>query len=71
MHAIQDALNPIGVAALQLNGKGANQVVMHYHLHLAPRMADGPLLPMTSWELKEGDMEAIQKTAEKIATAIK
>ncbi len=34
--AIKKALNPLGVACLQLNGKGANQVVMHYHLHLVP-----------------------------------
>jgi histidine triad (HIT) family protein len=68
---IQDALRPIGVAALQLNGRGVNQVVMHYHLHLVPRMADGPALPFTEWELKPGDMEAIKKSAEKIKEAIK
>jgi histidine triad (HIT) family protein len=71
IQAIKDTLNPIGVAALQLNGLGANQVVMHYHLHLIPRTIGSPELPMTSWELKEGDMEAIGKTAEKIAAAIK
>ena len=67
---MQDALNPIGIAALQLNGKGANQVVMHYHFHLVPRIADDPPLPMTTWELKQGDMEAIKQIAEKIAAAI-
>ena len=42
--AISDALNPTGVACVQLNGKGANQVVLHYHLHLIPRMpgSSGP-----------------------------
>ena len=71
IQAIQDALNPTGVACLQLNGRGVNQVVMHYHLHLIPRPAGGPEIPVSTWELKEGDMEAIKQTAEKIAAAIK
>ena len=71
IQAIKDALDPIGVAALQLNGRGVNQVVMHYHLHLVPRMSGAPVLPMTSWEIKPGDMEAIEKTVWEIAAAIK
>jgi histidine triad (HIT) family protein len=70
IRAIKKALNPTGVALLQLNGRGANQVVGHYHLHLMPRIGEGPPLPVTDWELKEGDMEAIKKTAQKIAEAI-
>jgi histidine triad (HIT) family protein len=69
-HALRTALKPTGVAALQLNGKGANQVVMHYHLHLIPRMSGTPELPVTHWELKPGPMEVIRKTAEKIAAAL-
>ena len=71
IQAIADVLNPTGVACLQLNGKGANQVVMHYHLHLIPRSSGEPELPVSTWELKQGDMEAIKQTAEKIAAAIK
>jgi histidine triad (HIT) family protein len=71
IRAIRDVLNPSGVACLQLNGRGANQVVMHYHLHLIPRTSGGAELPVTSWELKQGDMEAIKQTAEQIAVAIK
>jgi histidine triad (HIT) family protein len=67
--AIKEALNPSGVAVLQLNGRGVNQVVMHYHLHLIPRTGDESL-PMTEWEMKEGDMEAIQQTADKIASSL-
>ena len=70
IQGIKDALNPIGVAALQLNGRGVNQVVMHYHLHLIPRLEGNPALPM-HWELKQGDMDAIGQTAEKIAAAVK
>ncbi|UCB49006.1 MAG: HIT family protein [Deltaproteobacteria bacterium] len=71
IHAIKEALHPTGVAVLQLNGRGVNQVVMHYHLHLMPRAAERPELPVSCWDLKEGDMEAIRKTAEKIASAVK
>ncbi len=71
IHAIKEALNPTGVAVLQLNGRGVNQVVMHYHLHLMPQTGDSPQLPVCCWDLKEGDMEAIKKTAEKIASAVK
>lgn len=70
IHAIGEALNPDGVAVLQLNGRGANQLVMHYHLHLMPRKAGGPELPVTNWPLKEGDMAAIKATAEKIAAVV-
>jgi histidine triad (HIT) family protein len=71
VRAIQAVLNPSGVACLQLNGRGANQVVMHYHLHLVPRLAHEPELPITSWELKQGDREAIKKTTAAIEAALK
>ncbi len=68
--AMREALKPSGVAALQLNGKGANQVVMHYHLHLIPRLPGGPELPVTAWELTPGNMETIKATAEMIRSAL-
>ena len=69
--ALRKALNPVGIALLQLNGRGVNQVVMHYHLHLVPRTGEeSPELPITTWALIEGDMEAIGRIAEKIAGAI-
>ena len=71
MDAIKNALRPSGLACLQLNGPGANQVVLHYHLHLIPRIAGDPELPVANWELKEGDMAAIKATADKIAAAIR
>jgi diadenosine tetraphosphate (Ap4A) HIT family hydrolase len=43
---------------------------MHYHLHLMPRTAAGPEIPVCTWELNQGDMDAIRRTAEKIAAAI-
>jgi len=68
--AIKDVLQPSGVACVQLNGPGANQVVLHYHLHLVPRIAGDPELPVATWEIKEGDMEAVAETSDKIAAAI-
>jgi histidine triad (HIT) family protein len=70
-HAMKEALKPDGIAFLQLNGRGVNQLVMHYHLHLIPRAAGGPEIPMTNWELKPGDMKVIQETAQKISAAVK
>jgi histidine triad (HIT) family protein len=70
-HAAKEALNLLGVAFLQLNGKGVNQVVMHYHLHLIPRMEGSPEIELTAWELKPGDSERINEIAGKIASAIK
>jgi histidine triad (HIT) family protein len=67
---IQTALSPDGIAMLQLNGRGANQVVMHYHMHVVPRMPGTEKLPITVWEIKAGDMDAIQATGAKIAAAI-
>lgn len=68
--AIRSALKPLGLACLQLNGKAAGQVVMHYHLHLVPRNTDEPELPITHWEMKPGDMEAIKKIADDITDAM-
>ena len=68
--AIQKALRCDGIAALQLNGRAVNQVVMHYHLHLIPRSAQDPQLKMTAWELVPGDMAVIRQTAAEIAAAL-
>jgi len=68
--AINDVLNPAGVAVLQLNGRGVNQIVMHYHLHLIPRVSGSPELTMTAWELIPGDMDAIKLTGDRIAAAM-
>jgi hypothetical protein len=33
-------------------------------------MSESPQLPVTDWELREGDMEAIKETARKIVSAM-
>ncbi len=69
--AIREALDPSGVAVLQLNGRGAGQEVDHYHLHLIPRLKNGPELPFSKGSLKQGDMEKIRETGEQIAKMIR
>jgi len=68
--ALRKVLKPKGIAFLQLNGRGVNQAVLHYHLHLMPRLKGKPELPVTHWELRPGEMKAIQMTADKIAAAL-
>lgn len=61
------ALNPGGIAVLQLNGRGANQVVMHYHVHLVPRNRPEDGVTILEWELTPGDMDEVAKVADQIA----
>lgn len=70
-HAIKEVLQPIGIAFLQLNGKGAHQVVMHYHLHLVPRISGTPELPITNWDIKPGNRDNIKAIGKKITEAMK
>ncbi len=68
--AINRALKPSGVAAMQLNGESVGQTVLHYHLHLIPRLEGNPSLPIARWKMTPGDMDKIKETAEKIREAI-
>ncbi len=69
--AIQTTLTVTGIAILQLNGKGVNQMVMHYHLHLLPREPDSPELAIAKWEIIPGNMETIEQISGEIAAAVK
>jgi histidine triad (HIT) family protein len=68
--AMKSALDLDGLAFLQLNGKAVNQIVMHYHLHLLPRVKGAPEISLTKWELVQGDMDRIKSLADKIAAAV-
>jgi len=70
VQAMQTALTVDGVAILQLNGRSVGQEVMHYHMHLMPHKSGEPKLPVTHWELRPGDMDAVKATGEKIAAAL-
>lgn len=63
--AIQKSVNPDGINIMQLNGKAANQVVPHLHIHIVPRnYGDG--LSICAWEPAPGPMDQIKATAEAI-----
>jgi histidine triad (HIT) family protein len=63
--AVKKALNPEGINLLQLNGKAANQVVPHLHVHIVPRWS-GDGITISHWEMVAGDTEKIKAVAEKI-----
>lgn len=69
MGAIKRVLNPTGIAVVQLNGESVGQSIFHYHIHLIPRLEGKPPLPVAQMEMIPGDMEQIEKTAEKIKLA--
>ncbi len=65
--AVQKTLKPDGINVMQLNGKAANQVVPHLHIHVVPRkFGDG--LSICAWEPVPGSMDQIKSTAEAIKT---
>lgn len=69
-HAMMKSLKPGGIAVLQLNGAGANQEVMHYHVHLIPRNRPQDKLHILEWEAKAGNMKTIERIAKKIVEAM-
>ena len=62
--ALARTLNPDGLNIVQCNGAAAAQSVMHFHLHVLPRVT-GDGLAM-NWGLKFGDIDAIGRLAERI-----
>jgi histidine triad (HIT) family protein len=67
---MKEALKAPGITVVQLNGAGANQVVMHYHVHLIPRDRPKDKLKILEWNSKPGNMRTIERLAKKIAAAI-
>lgn len=67
--AVQKALNPEGINLMQLNGRAANQVVPHLHMHIVPRWS-GDGLSICKWNPKAGNMEQIQEVAERIRSEV-
>ena len=62
--AVEKTLAPQGLNLLQCNGPAAAQSVMHFHMHVLPRL-DGDDLRL-NWGLQPGDMDAIGALAERI-----
>jgi histidine triad (HIT) family protein len=67
--ALQAALNPDGINILQLNGKAANQVVPHLHIHIVPRW-HGDGLTISAWEPVPGKMDEIARNAEMVKSKL-
>lgn len=67
-NAVQAVVAPDGMNLVQANGKGAEQSVLHFHMHIMPRRI-GDELKM-NWGLRPGDMKAIGALAERIKTHI-
>jgi histidine triad (HIT) family protein len=65
--AIKKSLNPDGMTSFQLNGRAANQLVDHYHVHLVPRWTDDGV--DLRHGLQPGDPEKIKAIGAKIAAA--
>ena len=62
--ALARTLNPDGLNIVQCNGAAAAQSVMHFHVHVLPRVKDDGLA--MNWGLKLGDIDAIGRLAERI-----
>ncbi len=60
--AIEAEIKPYGMNLLQANGPGAAQSVMHFHMHIIPRLKDDNLT--MNWALKPGDKSALAALAE-------
>jgi histidine triad (HIT) family protein len=67
--AVKKAVNPDGINIMQLNGKAANQVVPHLHMHLVPRW-EGDGLTICSWTPVMGEQAEIEAVAEQIKSSL-
>lgn len=66
-HALEKALDPVGINLGMNNRAGAGQDVFHAHIHVMPRRAqDGHQL----WKVTEGSSGDNKDIAEKIRSAI-
>lgn len=66
--AIKKTLKPDGMTSFQLNGRAANQIVDHYHIHLVPRWENDGVDMRHG--LQPGDMDKIKAVGAKIAAAL-
>jgi histidine triad (HIT) family protein len=70
IRAMEEVLQLDGIACLQLNGRGVNQIVMHYHVHLIPRIQGSEPLPLSSWEGAQGDQNELARVADQMAAIL-
>jgi bis(5'-nucleosidyl)-tetraphosphatase/histidine triad (HIT) family protein len=65
--AVRDTLKTNGLNIGQNNGRVANQVVMHYHVHIIPRY----YRKKTNWERETASIDDLEVIAAKIRAGIK
>ena len=65
---VNETLAPDGINLVQANGKGAEQSVFHFHMHVLPRRI-GDELKM-NWGQIPGDMDAIRAIADRLRAAL-
>ena len=68
--AVMKAFKAPGLAVLQLNGSVAGQTVMHYHVHIIPRLGAKDKITVLTWPVKSGNMKTIEKNAQKIISML-
>ena len=66
--AMMKGLGCDGFNLVQNNGEAAGQTVMHFHMHVIPRYADGAR-NIASWEPQSADGEELKVLAEQIKNA--
>ena len=66
--AVQKALAPDGMNLVQANGRGAEQSVFHFHLHVLPRKVGDDL--KLNWGHRAGDMARIKAIYERVKAEI-
>jgi histidine triad (HIT) family protein len=60
--AVYTGVGAKGLNLIQSNGRAANQIIDHFHLHLVPRYQPDDLKPM-AWELVPGNPAEIADVA--------
>jgi histidine triad (HIT) family protein len=66
--AVQRALAPDGLNLVQANGKGAEQSVFHFHLHVLPRRIGDEL--KLNWGHRPGDTARIKELHARIVAVM-
>ena len=66
--ALKNELHCDGLNIVQNNGEAAGQTVMHFHLHLIPRMAGDDV--KVTWSPKDSNQEELQELAKALRKRI-
>lgn len=66
--AMKKELGCTGFNLVQNNGEAAGQTVMHFHMHIIPRYANGP--KMVDWTPNESNLEEQKQLAEILSKAL-